>query len=292
MGKQWNYFHRTTEQQEPMSVLVDAAYSGSAPLAGFTRLLSVVVNLYAIAADKGERAVAQSKLGSIERRLDALFAERLQAVYVGRINTETRLEFYYYAKPGELPHRELAAEVMSDYPSYRWIAAERDDAEWTFYTFLQPNEIEKLYAKNRLLLQALLSKGDRPDVERDVFHWLRFASGDHLRKAADRASALGYSVVNVDCDAEKPAYPHTLIVSRRHALGEKAINESVKELYELVKTLAGRYEGWGADVRRKLWRRLGSAVGGKPVARIAGLAAMLLLAAALIAVPLLVASSI
>lgn len=288
MGKQWDYFHRMTERQEHMSVLVDAAYSGTAPLPGFSRLLSVVLNLYAIASDKKERDNAQSRLGLLERRLDALFSERLQALYIGRINTETRLEFYYYAKPGGEPHRQLAESVMKAYPTYRWIASERDDADWSFYAYLRPNEIEKLYAKNNILLQSLSQKGDRLDIARDVFHWLRFGSSENMRNAADSAKRLGYSVVNSDMDADKPAYQHTLIISKKHSLGVEAMNDSVKELYELTHSFAGKYEGWGTDIRQKLWRKLRNGLSGRRLA----VAGLLLLAAVLIAVPLLMAKYI
>jgi regulator of RNase E activity RraB len=288
MGKQWDYFHRITEQREHMSVLVDASYSGTAPLPGFTRLLSVVVNLYAIATDKEERDIAQAKLGILERRLEALFSEHIQALYIGRINTETRLEFYYYAEPGGEPHQKLAETVMADYPKYRWVAAERDDAEWTFYAYLRPNDIEKLYAKNNILLQSLSQKGDRLDIARDVFHWLRFGSSENLRSAADSAKRLGYSVVNSDMDADKPTYQHTLIISKNQSLGVEVMNESVRELYDLTNTFSGKYEGWGTDIRQKLWRKLKSGITGKRIA----FAGLLLLAVALIAVPLIMAKYI
>ncbi|WP_158289431.1 DUF695 domain-containing protein [Paenibacillus flagellatus] len=283
MGKQWDYFHRTTEQREHMSVLVDATYAADAPRSGLTRLLSVVVNLYAIATDKEERDGAQAKLGAIERRLERTFAERLQAVYVGRINTESRLEFYYYAKPDGPSHQKLAGQIMTAYPKYRWIAAERDDADWSFYDYLRPSDVEKLYAKNNVLLQSLSDKGDRLDMARDVYHWLRFGSKDEMRKASDNAKRLGYIVVNAEYDTEMPALPHTLVLSKHQPIAIGDMNDAVAELHELASSLAGRYEGWGTDVRRKLWGRWKERLSGRRVAY-AGLA---VLAVLLVVVPIL-----
>lgn len=264
-----------------MSVLVDAVHAGHAPLPGFTRLLSIVINLYAIAADKKERN-AQSKLGLLERRLEYAFAERMQAIYVGRINTETRLEFYYYAKPGAVRHQKLAEKVMAAYPHYRWIAAERDDPDWSFYAYLKPNDVEKLYAKNNMLLRSLTEKGDRLGIARHVYHWLRFGSKEDLSKAADNARQLGYSIVNSDMDTEKPSYQHTLIISKKHPLAIGAMNDSVSELYALAHAFAGKYEGWGTDIRQRLWRKLKETLGERRLA----VAGLLLVAAVLIVIPL------
>ncbi|MDF2663084.1 MAG: regulator of ribonuclease [Paenibacillus sp.] len=277
-SKQWDYFHRTTDQKEQMNVLIDASHSGQTPLPGFSRLLSIVINLYAIATDKEERDTAQGKLGILERRLEHIFSDSLQAVYIGRINTESRLEFYYYAKPGGTPHRQLAEKVMAEYPKYRWIASEREDADWSFYEYLKPNQVEKLYSKNNVLLQSLAEKGDRFGIPREVYHWLRFASGDDLRKAADEAKQLGYTVVNSDMDANKATYPHTLILSKIHPIAVKAMNDSVRELYNLTHSFSGKYEGWGTDIRQKLWRRLTDKIGGRRLLLLAG--ALLLLSTA------------
>ncbi|GAA3405653.1 DUF695 domain-containing protein [Paenibacillus hodogayensis] len=282
MAKQWDYFNRTTDQKEQMSVLVDAAHAGYAPLPGFTRLLSIVINLYAIATDKKERDSAQAKLGILERRLEHMLAEHTQAIYIGRINTETRLEFYYYAKPGGAPHKKLAERVMALYPNYRWLAAERDDGDWSFYDYLRPNEVEKLYAKNNILLRSLSEKGDRLGIPRHVYHWLRFSTGEELAKAEAGVKRLGYGIVSAGMDADKPSYPHSLIVSKTHPIAIHAMNDSVGELYGLANECGGLYEGWGTDIRRKLWRRIVTSVGGKRIA-VAGLAAL----AVLIAVSLL-----
>ncbi|RKN84793.1 DUF695 domain-containing protein [Paenibacillus ginsengarvi] len=282
MGKMWDYFHRTTDQKEHMSVLVDAAHADAAPKSGFTSLLSVVINLYAIAADKKERESAQAKLGVLEQRLEQTLAGHRQAVYVGRINTETRLEFYYYANPGDAPLQKLVEQAMTALPKYRWVATEREDADWSFYHFLRPNEIEKLYARNHILLRSLMEKGDRLGTARHVYHWLRFCSREEMRQAADNAKKLGYSVVNSDIDTGKPTYQHTLIISKMHPLAIGAVNDSVRELYELARAFAGKYEGWGTDMRKKLLSRLKDKVLGNRLV----LAGVVLLAAALIVIPL------
>lgn len=285
MAKQWDYFHRTTDRQEHMSVLVDAAYAKTAPLGGYTRLVSIVINLYAIATDKGERNAAQSKLGVLERQLENRFAERWNAVYIGRINTDTRLEFYYYAADTGEELQQQAEQAMAAYPNYRWVASEREDADWSFYRYLRPNDIEKLYVKNNVLIQSLSEKGDRLGLARDVYHWLRFRNGDDMRKAADNAKRLGYVVVNAEVDGERPAYPHTLIISKHHPLALGAMNDYVTELYDLAKSFAGLYDGWGADIRQRLWRKLKDGLGKKRL--FTATAALLLgVLAVLLAVPL------
>ncbi|MEF3304776.1 DUF695 domain-containing protein [Paenibacillus sp. GYB003] len=284
MGKQWDYFHRTTDRKEHMTVLVDAAHAGKPPRPDFPRLLSVVINLYAIASDKKERESAHAKLGMLERSLEETLAERRQALYIGRINTETRLEFYYYAKEGGEPLQGIAAQAMAACPNYRWVASERDDADWSFYAYLRPNEVEKLYARNSILLRSLTENGDRLGIARHVYHWLRFGTKEDMRQAADNAKRLGYSIVNSDTDADKPAFQHTLIISKKHALAIGAMNDSVGELYALAREYAGKYEGWGTDTRRKLWRKLKEGIRGRRIA----LAGIVLLAAALIALPWIV----
>jgi hypothetical protein len=89
-------------------------------------------------------------------------------------------------------------------------------------------------------------------------------------------------------DADKPTYQHTLIISKNQSLGVEVMNESVKELYDLTNTFSGKYEGWGTDIRQKLWRKLKSGINGKRIAY----AGLLLLAVALIAVPLIMAKYI
>lgn len=123
-------------------------------------------------------------LRAIEDQLTSVMADRFEAVFCGRITTDGRREFYFYAVHSEhLEH--TVEEKLTQFKGYQFDCGSKQDPNWTQYLdVLYPSEESRQNMENRRVLDVLEQKGDTLQRPRDVWHWIYF------RTDADREQFL------------------------------------------------------------------------------------------------------
>jgi regulator of RNase E activity RraB len=256
MTEDWNLFERN-EGNEPMMIFMNTGLKETAPLAGFSRLIAVIFNMYSLwdAAANSSKG-AQDLFYSLEDKLMRRLQDSKLAVYVGRISVQNKMELYFYADESKDWEPKLS-EIMVDFPSFRYYTSVKEDADWSFYREeMYPKPLEEQWMRNAKISYALNQHGDRADIVRVVEHWLHFTSKVGMDEVKGKARELGYHIVNAEKDTSKKMYPYVLQLSKRHALDLPTINEVTKELFILTDKAGGVYDGWGTKLKLKLPAKL------------------------------------
>ena len=187
--------------------------------------------------------------GEALRRLGALvegtLAERLDAVYVGRLIGGGRARHYFYANT--LEGIEGAVEALTAAADYRLMVEADEDSGWREYLeFLYPNQLGWQYIGNRHVLERLAADGDLHDRPRPVDHSASFPREDYARDFAQVLGARGFQVEQIE---EGDAGRWEVAARREHAVDLPSINEVTYGLVRLCEEFLGEYEGWGCHVQ-------------------------------------------
>ncbi|WP_020616031.1 DUF695 domain-containing protein [Paenibacillus daejeonensis] len=261
MAENWGFFERRTDREQ-MRILVNLAWREQSPPPGHTELLSATVNLMQLMSEHKDRREAVRVLERLESQLEEAAEASMKAVYIGRINTAKRLEFYYYTPPHQDQH-EKQRELRSLFRDSGIVYYSKPDSDWSFYRYLLPDALEEMYIHNAQMVYALIHKGDHIERPRHVYHWLLFKQDEDRSAMKQAVEGLGYTVEDGKVPEERPGYPYSLVVSRWEDVRLETVNERVGELHELVGKVDGRYDGWGAMLRLSWLKRLRLSAGRK-----------------------------
>ncbi|UVI31768.1 DUF695 domain-containing protein [Paenibacillus spongiae] len=266
MADDWGFYERRTESEQ-MRVLVNIGYKGEAPLPEHGDLLSVTVNLYMILRNNRTKQALVSQLERFEAKLEGWLSETFSALYIGRINTVNRLEFYFYCKT-DLFDSHRFRKWMEGSWSFRVTEYVKADPEWSFYRYMLPDQLEELYVHNAHMIYALIHKGDDIKQPRNVYHWLLFRKAEDRQEMEQSLQNLGYLIEREKEGEPDTGYPYPLVISRYDNVLLDTVNARVRELYRLISHYDARYDGWGSSMklsstnRVKLgYRKLKDAIG-------------------------------
>lgn len=256
MPEDWNLFERNTSN-EPMMVFMNTGLKEKAPIEGVSRLIAVIFNMYSLWDVAGNTSRgAQDLFYGLEDKLMRRMQDSNQALYVGRISVQNKMELYFYANESEDWELRLA-EIMADFPSFRYYTSVKEDPGWSFYLEdMYPSPLEEQWMRNAKISYALNRHGDQADIVREVEHWLHFASKMSMDEVKGKARNLGYLVVNADLDTTKTVNPYILQLRKKHALDLTTVNEVTKELFTMATEAGGMYDGWGTRLKLKFPARL------------------------------------
>ncbi|BBH21624.1 hypothetical protein Back11_29690 [Paenibacillus baekrokdamisoli] len=254
MTDNWGFYERRSESDQ-LRVLVNIGYKGAAPLAEYSELFSVTINLYPVRTHNHSKRDFIKQLEQFESSLEQWLKKDAGAIYVGRINAATRLEFYYYVSSGRL-NEELIRQWMDKHWAYRVQHYLKPDPEWSFYLFMLPDQLEELFVHNAQMIYALIHKGDDIKQPRHVYHWLLFQEDNQRREVESTLQTLGYRIEKEKEGSPENGYPYPLVISRFDDVKLDTVNERVRELYRLIIGKGGRYDGWGSVMKLSSGNRM------------------------------------
>lgn len=133
-------------------------------------------------------------LCAIEDKLKLTLTQDGQAVFGGRITTDGRREFYYYA-PNAGTFETALKSVMSSFPDYEFDFGTQSDPQWKQYLnvlFPSDNDLQRIL--NREVLDVMEKEGDEPEKPREVLHWAYFPNERYRTDFGTALSAMGYRV--------------------------------------------------------------------------------------------------
>ncbi|MBP1989165.1 DUF695 domain-containing protein [Paenibacillus eucommiae] len=256
MPEDWNLFERNSGT-EPMMIFMNTDLKEKAPIQGLSRLVSVIFNMYSLWDSAGSSSKrAQDLFYTLEDKLMQRMQESEQAIYVGRISVQNKMELYFYAAESE-EWESKAAQIMADFPSFRYYSSIRQDEDWSFYLQeMYPTALEEQWMRNAKISYALNRHGDKAEIVREVEHWLHFASKISMDEVKGKAGLLGYMIMQAELDASRPVNPYVLQLRKKHALDLATVNIVTKELFTLAAEAGGTYDGWGTRLKLKFPAKL------------------------------------
>ncbi|QYR20484.1 DUF695 domain-containing protein [Paenibacillus sp. sptzw28] len=256
MADNWGFYERRSVSEQ-MRVLVNIGYKNTAPLTEYGDLLSITVNLYPVREHNRSKSEFIRQLEQFEGKLENWLNSAAEAIYIGRINSATRVEFYYYAKSGRISDT-MIRQWMDEHWQYRVQHYIKPDPEWTFYLYMLPDQLEELFVHNAQMIYALIHKGDDIKQPRNVYHWLLFREDENRREMESMLEELGYRIEKEKEGDPDSVYPFPLVISRFDNVCLDTVNERVRELHRLMSGNGGRYDGWGSVMKLTSTNRLRS----------------------------------
>ena len=195
-----------------------------------------------------EEAEALWKLGDA---LTASFEKELNAIFIGRITTQGRREFYFYV-PQARENDPAIHRSLSSCSQYEYETGTQDDPTWGQYlSVLYPSEEELQKIKNRQALEVLRKKGDQLEEPREVSHWIYFKSEADRLKFSQSIKELGYELLPTSGLDEQEPGVYGLQIRRRDCWDQESIDNVVLEILRFAMASDGEYDGWETELVRR-----------------------------------------
>jgi hypothetical protein len=250
VSDKWDFYFSNVNEKLA-SLFVDLGIREVAPDPSKPWLLWVWVYFNHPREDGLSSAHEAGTLSCIEDSLTQSVGDAVDGSLVGRITTDGRREFYFYAPcfPG---FDDAVTSAMKPFPEYRWDADTKHDPEWHQYLGLlypTPRDWERI--KNGRVIEQLQQHGDPLEKERPVSHWAYFADEVSRDQFVAAVTDLGFSATILEAadDLERP-HPYGITCERVDKVDWDSINQVTLTLFELAEALAGVYDGWETSVEK------------------------------------------
>jgi len=245
----WDFYVAPVDDQAA-SIFVDLGLFESAPEAARPWLLRVATPLLAPREDGLSDDAETEALYGLEDLLFSEIARGLQARYVGRMTTQGRREFFYYA--GDPTGLTGAMEgVQRAFPQYALTHSSREDRDWQlFFDVLYPSELDLQSIQTRRVVQQLSEEGDDLTTPREVEHRAYFPTVHAREQFLQQIGPEGFRLSLDELDEPDAEYRYGVSFCRVDRADLESIDALVIDLYLRVGTAGGEYDGWETEVRR------------------------------------------
>lgn len=242
MGENWD-FYICNVNDVVASIYLNLALRETAPERERASLLWVWVEMRWPTEDGLSSKGEFDNLCEIEDQMTAAMKSRFEAVYCGRITTNGRREFYYYAARAQ-GLEQAVEETLAKFNGYEFECGSKPDPEWKQYLeVLYPSEETRQRMENRKVLDVLEKNGDTLQRPRDISHWIYFRTDAERKEFLAAVVPLQYRLQSESEMEEKP-YPKGICIVRFQSVKQNEIDDAVAELFRLAKTHGGEYDGW------------------------------------------------
>jgi regulator of RNase E activity RraB len=226
-----SYFARM--EGAPISIAVDLALKGDAPITGKPAAYTVAVAL---------REHEYRALQEIEEELAAAL-QPLGIIEVGRVTGRGMRTFHYYG-PLVKNTGEVVADVMGMHAEYRYRALSAADPTWSIYSaYLYPDEHQLAFANDMKSLQALLDAGDDFERARPIEHTIRFDDVSKRDAFARVMADRGYGIAVDEAG-------NAVRCSKNDTIDPFKITEMRTAITTLAEEFGGHYSGWATVAQR------------------------------------------
>jgi uncharacterized protein (TIGR01619 family) len=246
MSEDWN-FYLCNVNNVLASIALDLGLRKLVPDKSRPILLWIWVYLKRPREDGLSASSEFDSLIEVENKLTNTMIERFGAILCGRITTDGRREFYYYAPRSERLEM-VVQDAMSQFRDYEVDCGSKADPEWRQYLdVLYPSDEQRQCIENRKVLDVLEQKNDTLKTPRDVWHWICFPTETDREKFREAVSPMEYRVQS-QTKSDRSGFPFGLCIVRFQAVNPVEIDNAVIELFRLAKEHRGDYDGWETQV--------------------------------------------
>ena len=251
VSDQWDFYFANVNEKLA-SLFVDLGIREIAPDADNPWLLWIWVYFNHPREDGLSTSQEADTLSQIEDSLADAVGGAVNGFLTGRITTDGRREFYFYA-PTFTGFDDAVARSLERFPEYKWDADTKHDPEWNQYRdLLYPTPRDWQRIKNRHVIEQLQEQGDPLEKKRPVYHWAYFSNEVSRGQFVAGVEDLGFNVTNEDTvDELDCSHPLGVSFERIDNVDLDSINRVTIELYELADALGGDYGGWETSVEKR-----------------------------------------
>jgi hypothetical protein len=183
----------------------------------------------------------------IEDQLQEHITSQHNSIYIGRLTTDGRRDYYFYAGDTMLYDKTIS-DAMVAYPLYSFEFGIKD-RDWKLYLdFMYPNRRQFESIQNRRVIDILEKKGDKLIKARPVYHWIYFKSDGDRNLFLSKIEHLGFDIIGMDETTSFGKFPYKLVISRINMVDWKSVDGYVLELCELARECNGNYDGLETSV--------------------------------------------
>ncbi len=179
MTERWD-FYLCKVNDRAASIYLNLTLAEAAPEREKPQLLWVWVEMKWPSDDGLSSDSEFDTLCKIEDQMTETMKSRLGAVYCGRITTDGRREFYYYAARA-LGLGQAAEEALAKFNGYEFECGSKPDPEWKqYFDVLYPSEETRQRMENRRVLDVLEKMATRckdPETSRTGFIFTPMPTG-------------------------------------------------------------------------------------------------------------------
>ena len=250
MSDEWEFYF-TSVNDNIASILVDVGINDRVPDDDRSWLLRVWFYFESTGETGLPDEEESEKFAPIEEALTEAVQNSLDAVLAGRITTDGRREFFFYA-PNFAGFEEAVTRCMTEYPNYEWEVSSEGDGDWNLYSgLLYPGPGDWQQIQNRQLLELLVQNGDTLEKKRTVSHWAYLPDESSRDQFVAAIKEKGFDVTEQTSE-DDPGLENQYGVAfeRIDHVDWESINQVTLELFELAASLSGNYDGWETTVEK------------------------------------------
>jgi hypothetical protein len=237
--------HQRVSASGPVSIAVDLALDGRAPLADRPRLARVRYALQAPRADGQPGPAEAEALARVEDLLAAALAPA-GAVYAGRVTLAGFREHLFYLPDAVGVTAELGG-VQAQVAEYVLELAGEDDPAWQAYRQeLFPTPRAHRWLLDRRAVEALVRRGDKVAEARPVDHQASFPTAEAREAFAAEAAGQGFEPVDRRDDGPPPN-GFGVDLRRADPVTLQHVHGVAWGLCEVAARHGGAYDGWEAE---------------------------------------------
>ena len=228
----------------PGSTVLDMELKNKAPFKDFPFLLKTGVS-FKHCTDQGMPTDSMfATLYTISDSVKAVVSLHKKNILAGSFTYQCSRYDYYYLSDTLGIREELNSMYANHFPAYEALVMLREDKPWEAYLqFLYPNEETREYMSNQQLVMQLQQAGDNLQQERQVDHWLYFATEKDRDCFVSYVQQNGFSIEGKN-KTDQPGKSWQLHVSRTDKVDLAAISKLTMILRKEAARCRGDYDGW------------------------------------------------
>lgn len=241
MSDNWNTYF-TSIDDKPASILLDLE-------PWVNRSDEMLIHLYRLSVtlnEPNENGLTSNMEASILYDIEDSIHDSLDSNYmfVGRITTDGKREFFYYTDHVDGSKLEnIAGKFLENY-KYSINCIEEQKPRAFYHEFLYPNKSEWHRMGNRELVDKLIELGDNLEKSRSVNHWIYFSSEESCNYFKEKVQKDRFQIEDQVIQDDK----YSLRISRNDFVQLHAINEVTDYLVSVAQQFHGDYDGWETQV--------------------------------------------
>lgn len=233
------------------SFYLDLGLAKVAPLVDKSNLVWISVNMNNPREDGLSSNEEFDTLSAIEDRLQEFINGKHNSIYVGRLTTDGRRDFYFYMGDTTL-HDKTISESMVAFPTYTFDFGIKEDRQWEQYlNFIYPNPRQFQSIQNRRVVDNLEKNGDPLTKARQVDHWIYFKTDGDRNDFLKKIEPLKFDIVSGDEKTSFGDFPYKLHIFRVDNVDLDSVDDYVLELWEFANECNGDYDGWETSVEKE-----------------------------------------
>jgi regulator of RNase E activity RraB len=167
-----------------------------------------------------------------------------KAKYVGGRSVDGWSELYFYAADSKGLIAQVDAILKES--GYKYESSVVKDAKWDFhYKNLTPNELELAHMQSEKIIYLLEEEGDSLEVPRIVEHYISFDTPTQKERFVESLTQDSFSFKD---EISSEEFENGIALTKEHAVTSEAVAAVVEELFAMLESEKGYYEGWSTTL--------------------------------------------